>query len=117
MGRMWWDPLGIALTASPGSGTWQYSTDGSTWAGVGTVSNSAALLLSSSTQLRYVPDGKNGGNRHPHLPHLGSNLGDSLHKWYQKYSRHIYKRMVNCVQHGNSASEPDGYSGERRAGA
>jgi len=54
------DPLGIALTASPGSGTWQYSTDGSTWAGVGTVSNSAALLLSSSTQLRYVPDGKNG---------------------------------------------------------
>ncbi|WP_171832488.1 Ig-like domain-containing protein [Comamonas thiooxydans] len=52
---------GIALTASSGSGFWQYSTDGVTWTDVGAVSNGSALLLSGSTLLRYVPDGKNGG--------------------------------------------------------
>ncbi len=51
---------GIAITASSGNGTWQYSIDGNTWSGIGSVSGSAALLLSSSTQLRYVPDGANG---------------------------------------------------------
>src|SRR5690606_40078780 len=45
---------GIAITASSGSGTWQYSTDGMTWISLGTVSNSAALLLSSDTYLRYT---------------------------------------------------------------
>ena len=52
---------GIALTASTGSSVWQYSTDGVTWTDVGAVSNGSALLLSGSTLLRYVPDGKNGG--------------------------------------------------------
>jgi len=51
---------GIAITASSGGGTWEYSTDGVPWTGVGAVSNSAALLLSSTTQLRFVPDGANG---------------------------------------------------------
>ncbi len=51
---------GIAITASSGNGTWEYSTDGVTWNDVGSVSGSDALLLSSSTQLRYVPDGMNG---------------------------------------------------------
>ncbi|THF63628.1 DUF4347 domain-containing protein [Pseudothauera nasutitermitis] len=51
---------GIAITASSGNGTWQYSTDGVSWNGVGSVSNGAALLLSASTQVRYVPDGANG---------------------------------------------------------
>ncbi|TJZ79167.1 DUF4347 domain-containing protein [Chitiniphilus eburneus] len=51
---------GIAITGSTGGGTWQYSTDGSTWTDIGTVSNGAALLLSSTTQLRFVPDGLNG---------------------------------------------------------
>ncbi len=51
---------GIAITASSGNGTWQYSTDGVTWTSVGSVSNSAALMLSASTQLRYIPDGQNG---------------------------------------------------------
>ncbi|MBB4041176.1 Ca2+-binding RTX toxin-like protein [Microvirga flocculans] len=53
-------PSGIAITATAGSGTWQYSTDGVTWNVVGTVSGSAALLLSGSTQLRFVPNGENG---------------------------------------------------------
>ncbi|MDF3864842.1 DUF4347 domain-containing protein [Pseudomonas denitrificans (nom. rej.)] len=51
---------GIAIVASSGGGTWQYSTDGSAWTDIGTVSSSAALLLSSTTQLRFVPDGQNG---------------------------------------------------------
>lgn len=51
---------GIALTGSTGNGTWQYSTDGLTWNLVGTISSAAALLLSASSQLRYVPDGANG---------------------------------------------------------
>ncbi|MEN2388563.1 Ig-like domain-containing protein, partial [Comamonas sp. A7-5] len=51
---------GIALTASAGNGIWQYSTDGTTWTNVGAVSSTSALLLSTSTQLRYVPDGRNG---------------------------------------------------------
>jgi hypothetical protein len=53
---------GIAITASSGNGTWQYSTDGMTWTDVGAVSGNASLLLSANTQLRYVPDGGNGEN-------------------------------------------------------
>ncbi|NGM63609.1 hypothetical protein G5B30_16995, partial [Sphingobacterium sp. SGG-5] len=45
---------GIAITAASGNGTWEYSTDGATWFGVGTISNSAALLLSSEAQLHYI---------------------------------------------------------------
>jgi hypothetical protein len=48
---------GIAITATSGGGAWQYSTDGNTWTGVGSVSASSALLLTSTTQLRYVPSG------------------------------------------------------------
>ncbi|MFD0389822.1 cadherin-like domain-containing protein [Tistrella bauzanensis] len=52
---------GIALTASAGNGTWQYSTDsGANWYSVGSVSWGAALLLKPDAQLRYVPDGDNG---------------------------------------------------------
>jgi len=51
---------GIAVTASTGNGSWQYSTDGVSWNGVGAVSAEAALLLSSGSQLRYLPDGANG---------------------------------------------------------
>jgi hypothetical protein len=37
-------------------GTWQYSTDGTTWFDVGTVADSAtALALSASTVVRFVP--------------------------------------------------------------
>ena len=51
---------GIAVTASSGNGSWQYSTDGVAWNALGAVSASSALLLSGSTQLRYVPDAQNG---------------------------------------------------------
>ncbi|WP_040847892.1 autotransporter-associated beta strand repeat-containing protein, partial [Nitrospirillum viridazoti] len=48
---------GVAITGLSGAGTWQYSTDGTNWFGVGTVSASGGLLLNSTAQLRYVPDG------------------------------------------------------------
>ncbi|MCQ4319486.1 DUF4347 domain-containing protein [Stutzerimonas stutzeri] len=50
---------GIAVTATTGRGTWQYSTDNTNWTNFGTVSGSGALLLSSTTYVRYVPDGAN----------------------------------------------------------
>jgi len=51
---------GIAVTFTVGRGTWQYSTDGLTWTAFGTVSTSEALLLTSSSLVRYIPDGANG---------------------------------------------------------
>jgi trimeric autotransporter adhesin len=50
---------GLAVTGVTGTGTWQYSTDGSTWTSVGTVSATQALLLDGSSSLRYVPNGVN----------------------------------------------------------
>lgn len=54
--------FGIAITATTGRGTWQYSTDGMAWTDFGSVSGSSALLLSASSQVRYIPDGANGEN-------------------------------------------------------
>ncbi len=51
---------GLAITATTGSGTWQYSTDGNTWNAFGAVSSTSALLITSTTQVRYVPNGNNG---------------------------------------------------------
>ena len=51
---------GAALVGTTGAGTWQYSVNGDDWSDVGTVSSTAALLLTSTTYLRYQPDGKNG---------------------------------------------------------
>ena len=55
------DTLGIAIYDKTGSGTWEYSTNGSSgWTDFGTVGPNAALLLSEATWVRYVPDGSNG---------------------------------------------------------
>ncbi len=43
-----------------GSGTWQYSTDGTTWNNFGAVTSTNALLITSTTQVRYQPNGQNG---------------------------------------------------------
>ncbi|WP_179958434.1 DUF4347 domain-containing protein [Chitinimonas arctica] len=50
---------GMAVTTVSGNGTWQYSTDGNTWTAFGSVSAASSLLLSSTTQVRYVPDAQN----------------------------------------------------------
>src|SRR5205807_2577462 len=50
---------GIAITANAATateGTWQYSTNGgANWTGIGSVSDSGALLLSPTTLLRFLP--------------------------------------------------------------
>ena len=53
---------GVAVTSLvSGNGTWQFSTDGGTsWSDVGAVSETSALLLTSSDAIRFVPDGENG---------------------------------------------------------
>jgi VCBS repeat-containing protein len=48
---------GIAITATSGSGTWQYSLNGSTWLNVGTTSSSQALLLRANDWIRYIAPG------------------------------------------------------------
>ncbi len=59
---------GIAVTAVDGTnGNWQYTTDGSTWNDVGSVSDSFALLLASdaNTRLRFVPAANFNGTISP----------------------------------------------------
>lgn len=36
-------------------GAWQYSTNGTNWYAIGTVSDGASLMVSASTQIRFVP--------------------------------------------------------------
>ncbi len=43
---------GMAITTVSGTGTWQYSTDGTTWTSISGVSQSNALLITDTTQLR-----------------------------------------------------------------
>jgi hypothetical protein len=49
---------GVAIVAA--TGLWQYSTDGTNWTNFGTVSASAALVLSETTQIRMVGSDING---------------------------------------------------------
>ena len=51
---------GIAITAlNSGNGSWEYSTNGGgSWAAVGAVSNTSALLLRSTDLVRFVPNGQ-----------------------------------------------------------
>ncbi|PKR55156.1 putative Ig domain-containing protein, partial [Thalassospira marina] len=51
---------GIAITGMTGNGKWQYSTDGTNWVDIDSASASAAVLLTSTSQVRYIPDGNNG---------------------------------------------------------
>nr|WP_315537796.1 DUF4347 domain-containing protein [uncultured Comamonas sp.] len=51
---------GVAVITKSGNGTWQYSTDNANWTDFGAVSSTSALLLGSTTYIRYVPDGANG---------------------------------------------------------
>ncbi len=53
---------GVAITTlASGNGSWEYSTDGgSSWSGVGAVSNASALLLRSTDLVRFIPNGETG---------------------------------------------------------
>jgi len=56
---------GIAIVgdaSNSGQGTWEYSTDGGTnWISVGTVSTTSALVLSTSTLVRFLANGNWNG--------------------------------------------------------
>jgi Bacterial Ig domain len=47
--------LGVAITATKGTGVWEYSTDGSTWTPVGKVSTGRALFLAVTDEIRFTP--------------------------------------------------------------
>jgi hypothetical protein len=49
---------GVAIVAA--SGSWQYSTDGTTWTNFGAVSPTAALVLGDATQVRFGGSDANG---------------------------------------------------------
>jgi hypothetical protein len=46
---------GIAVMATSGNGTWQYSSNGRRWSNIGNVSAVQARLLPASYQIRFVP--------------------------------------------------------------
>jgi uncharacterized delta-60 repeat protein len=50
---------GLAINGVTGNGTWQYSTDGTTWTDFGSVSSTTALLITSTDQIRYRPNTPN----------------------------------------------------------
>jgi hypothetical protein len=54
---------GVAVVATSGAGSWQYSTDqGRTWRAVGAVSEDAGLLLRSIDRVRFVPAADTSGS-------------------------------------------------------
>ncbi len=46
--------VGLAITATKGTGTWEYSLDGVTWNAVGKVSTGKALFLDDSVLIRFT---------------------------------------------------------------
>ena len=52
--------LGVAIKQTSGLGAWEFTTNGTSWTPIGTVSTTSALLLGATSQVRYVPDGING---------------------------------------------------------
>ena len=48
------DPHGIAVTATGGSGTWEWSTNGTTWHSLPSTNNAAAFLLAPSDYVRFT---------------------------------------------------------------
>ena len=54
--------VAITSTATAGLGVWEYSLDGgSSWAAVGAVNSSAALVLRDTDRIRFVPSGVANG--------------------------------------------------------
>ncbi|MEO5378629.1 MAG: DUF4347 domain-containing protein, partial [Magnetococcus sp. DMHC-6] len=54
---------GIAIynKANDGSGSWQFRVNGGAWSNIGGVNPSSVLLLKSTDEIRYIPNGSDGG--------------------------------------------------------
>jgi RHS repeat-associated protein len=52
---------GIAVIGTTGTGTWQYSINGKTWATISAVSTTSALLLPQGDMVRLLPAGLSAG--------------------------------------------------------
>jgi len=56
---------GVAITAATGTGTWEFSTNNTTWTSFGAVAGNAALLLDSASYVRFT-----GGTEYAGTPAL-----------------------------------------------
>src|SRR6185295_9109249 len=54
--------FGIAITAVSGTGTWEYSTNGTTYLAMGAVTGTNARLLASTAFVRYTPSANETDN-------------------------------------------------------
>ncbi|HEY5311015.1 MAG TPA: hypothetical protein VIK18_00805, partial [Pirellulales bacterium] len=54
------DGIAVTSVSSPG-GSWQYSTNGTSWTNFGTVSSTQSLLLAANDLVRFAPDGTDTG--------------------------------------------------------
>lgn len=70
---------GIAIVgnSAAGQGTWQYSSDGTSWSDVGTPSFTNALIVQSSHFLRFVPAANFNGPAPTLTAHVIDNSGSS----------------------------------------
>src|SRR6185295_8814036 len=53
---------GIAVTLTSGTGTWQYSTDGTNYFTMGATGDANARFLASTAFVRYTPGANENGN-------------------------------------------------------
>ncbi len=91
---------GIAVTASSGNGIWQYSTEGNAWVDMGSsLTDAYALLLSASTQVRYVPDAKDGETASLTFRAWDQTVGAS--------STNVTRSTANATSHGGSSAFSD----------
>ena len=86
----------VADAATTAQGNWEYTTDGSTWHDLGTVSTSAAVLLenTANTKLRFVPTANyNGTPGGPDRSCCGQHLFQHL---YQRQLKGHFRHHNRC---------------------
>ena len=110
------DRLGIAVFAKSGSGTWEYSTDGlGGWTDLGPVNSNAALLLSETTWVRYVPDGLNAESAEFDFRTWDQTHGSCVRQWDTAVRGCGARWRYHCILKRVSQRCPDGHGGQRRA--
>ena len=97
------------LISGPGGGTWQYSTDGTNWEAIGSVSQSNALLLVPTDYVRFLPDGVNGNTGSLTVRAWDQTQGDRGHRGQSELFRSLRGHRqrhgrLDGLQHGGSSS-------------